>query len=300
MPIPRENPVEWTFWVWAEMFIAGVAAGAYLTAAILELTGRGGSRAARTAHLIAFPLISLGALLLVIDLNRPERFHHMLFQNNRFPLPAFKPWSPISFGTWILGAFAAVTFVSFVDALLAVTRRRLGGWGLSFVHGGPLGVALAVAGGLLAIGVGSYSGLLLQASNFPGWRDTAFLGGEYVATAAITGVAAILFLRPLVPGPELAEDREDVLRLGTYLWTLSVLWLVGSVAFLVLTGPPLRFFFHGLWLWLFLIGSILLALPLIATRRPQYGFPALPAIAALVLVGGLLIRIALVMGPQEL
>lgn len=299
MPIPRENAVDWTFWVWLEMFLAGIAAGAYLTAAILELTGRGGSRAARTAHLIAFPLIAVSALILIIDLRLPDRFHHMVVQNNRFPLPMFKPWSPISFGTWIIGAFAAVSFVSFVDALLAVTRRRVGRWGLSsFIHGGPLGVVLAAIGGILAIGVGSYSGLLLQATNFPGWRDTGWLGAEYVATAALTGVAAVILLRPVL-ARAVVDDTVDVVQLTTYMWTLAVLWIVTTAIFLVTSAAGLRFFFHGAWTAFFVAGAILLALPVVLAIRRRYA-ALVPLVAALVLVGGLFLRIALVMGPQEL
>lgn len=299
MPIPRENPVEWTFWIYTEMFVAGVAAGAYLTAAVLELVGRGRSRAARAGHLLAFPLVLLGALLLTIDLNQPLRFWHMVFQNNQLPLPILKPWSPISFGTWIVSGFAAVSFVSFVDALLHVRAWRGKRTEPPAIHGGPLGLVLAGVGGLLAVGLGSYSGLLLQATSFPGWRDTALLGGEYMATAALTGVAAIVLLRPLVPGPDLPEDRADAMRLATFMWALAVLWVAGSIGFVVFSFSALRFFFHGVWLWLFAIGAVLLALPVILTLRPRFT-PFVPLVAGLVLVGGLLIRMALVMGPQTL
>ena len=94
----RANPVHWTWLVYLEMFLAGVAGGAYVAAAMLELSGRGRSAAARTGHLIAFPLVLLATLLLIVDLSRPERFWHMVLMNERL-LPILKPWTPISLGT---------------------------------------------------------------------------------------------------------------------------------------------------------------------------------------------------------
>src|SRR5204863_1345440 len=97
----RANPVNWGWLVYLEMFLGGVAGGAYVAATILELSGRGRSAAARTAHLIAFPLMALGALLLIVDLQRPERFWHMVVMNERL-FPMLKPWSPISLGVWLV------------------------------------------------------------------------------------------------------------------------------------------------------------------------------------------------------
>lgn len=300
MPIPRENAVEWTFWVWVEMFLAGIAAGAYLAAALLEFAGRGRSRSARIAHLLAWPLITVSALLLIIDLNQPLRFHHMLIGNNTL-LPILKIWSPISFGTWIVGAFGFVAFISFLDAVFDRTGLRFGRWGRGLtLHSGPIGLALAAVGGLLAIGVGSYSGLLLQATSFPGWRDTAMLGAEYMATAALTGVAAILLLRPLLGarhGADIGEDAVDLAQLSTYMWLLAGLWLVVTIVFVATSLSGIQFFLHGAWTAFFVVGAILLILPLALAVRPRT-MAVLPVVAGLVLVGGLFMRIALVMGPQ--
>src|SRR3954467_11981183 len=109
MLLDRANEVGWTWLVYLEMFVAGVAAGAYVAATILELSGRGRSPAARTAHLIAFPLMAVAGLLLVFDLERPLRFWHMVVQSERF-LPMLKPWSPMSMGSWLLLLFSGVAF----------------------------------------------------------------------------------------------------------------------------------------------------------------------------------------------
>ena len=80
----RANSVEWTWLVYLEMFVAGVAARGYATGALLEVNGRGKSPVARTAHLLAFPLIVVAGLLLTVDLQRPERFWRMVIASEVF------------------------------------------------------------------------------------------------------------------------------------------------------------------------------------------------------------------------
>src|SRR5687768_16742448 len=127
MLMERVNDPHWTWLVYLEMLIAGITAGAFVAAAILELSGRGRSPAARTAHLIPFPLMVLASPLLIFDLNRPERFWHMVVMSER-GLPMLKPWSVMSMGTWLVMLFTGVCLISFLDALIA--RRAFGilGW----------------------------------------------------------------------------------------------------------------------------------------------------------------------------
>ena len=99
--IDRVNHVDWGALVYLEMFVAGIAAGAYATAAILELFGRGRSPIARAAHLLTFPLMAIAGLLLIVDLSRPERFWHMMVQSKTL-FPMLKPWSPMSLGSWLV------------------------------------------------------------------------------------------------------------------------------------------------------------------------------------------------------
>ena len=98
-------------------FLGGIAAGAYVMAALADLFGDAEDRrGVRVAYYIAFPLVSVCGLLLTIDLGRPERFWHMLIQSNT-GWPMFKWWSPMSAGSWALTAFGAFSFASFVGVL---------------------------------------------------------------------------------------------------------------------------------------------------------------------------------------
>lgn len=292
----RANPFNWTWLVYLEMFAAGVAGGAYVAGAILELSGRGRSAAARTAHLIAFPLMALGALLLIVDLQRPERFWHMALMNERF-FPMFKPWSPMSLGTWLLILFAGFAFVSFVDALIGRRLFSIGGWRYDrTLHGTPLGLAWSLVGGLLGLAVGIYSGVLLTVGNVPGWGNTWMIPAVWVSTALITGVAAVVLVQAL-----LGDADADMVSLSqTNAWLIAW-WLVNVVVFLLtLAGGGGAIFLTGIPL-LTILAAIVLAgiVPLVMhALRPIGSKDTLAFAAALVLVGGFLMRVGIVMGPQ--
>ncbi|HYU18408.1 MAG TPA: NrfD/PsrC family molybdoenzyme membrane anchor subunit [Chloroflexota bacterium] len=297
--IPRENLTHWDALVYVEMFLAGVAAGAYMTAAILELVGRGRSSVARTAHLIAFPLMLVCGLLLTVDLGRPERFWHMIVQS-KTSLPMFKLWSPMSMGSWLVLVFPAFAFVSFLDALIAGRLFRIGGWRAeSTLHGSPAGRIWAVIGGLLAFAVGSYSGILLSATNFPGWGDSAVLGALFVVTAVATGLGALL-LGEAIRGQTSHPDIGDLARASV----MVILWqLILIVVFVATLGPAgVRVFLAGSAL-VAIVGAALLGglLPLLLLRfGAAAARPSMAALAGvLVLVGGFLLRYAVVIGPQQ-
>src|SRR6266516_5462852 len=73
---------DWSWVIVLYFFIGGIAAGAYFSAALMELVGEPQDLAAvRVAHLIAFPLAAICGLLLIADLGRSERFWHMIVQS---------------------------------------------------------------------------------------------------------------------------------------------------------------------------------------------------------------------------
>src|SRR5438067_2488467 len=78
----------------------------------------GGGRhraAARLGYLIAFPAVVVCGVLLTLDLQRPERFWHMLIQSATWR-PMFKAYSPMSVGAWALLAFGFFSLLSFLAA----------------------------------------------------------------------------------------------------------------------------------------------------------------------------------------
>jgi formate-dependent nitrite reductase membrane component NrfD len=187
------NP-HWGEYIIAYFFLGGIAAGSYAMASLAALFGdETDRRATRVADYLAFPLVCVCGLLLVVDLGRPERFWHMMIASETFR-PMFKWWSPMSIGSWGLSAFGGFSFVSFLGVL--VEDRWIGGQALSERvarwRRSLFGKLFAIGGAGAAFFLGSYTGELLSATNQPMWSNTTWLGALFLASAASTGMAAMI------------------------------------------------------------------------------------------------------------
>ncbi|HEY7062412.1 MAG TPA: NrfD/PsrC family molybdoenzyme membrane anchor subunit [Chloroflexota bacterium] len=184
-----------------------------------------------------------------------------------------------------------------------MARRRLTLWGWRAErtpHASPLGLVWSLSGAVLAFFLGSYSGVLLNVTSFPGWSHSIMIGAMFVATALVTGMAAVLLIEALRRQTDWGDlagvERAIVVLVG---WQLLLV-----LAFIVTLGRAgLPVFFTGGSLVAILIAIVLgIIVPLIlgapiANPRIHTGRVAL--FAALILVGGLLLRAAVVMGPQN-
>jgi formate-dependent nitrite reductase membrane component NrfD len=280
-------------------FLGGIAAGAYVMAALADLFGDAEDRrGVRGAYYIAFPLVNVCGLLLVVDLNRPERFWHMLIQSQTWR-PMFKWWSPISAGSWALSAFGAFSFASFIGVLVA------DGWFGRVRHAeladrlrtGWTGRLFALGGAVSAFFLGSYTGVLLGASNQPIWADTTWIGALFLASAASTGVAAMILLiryRFRDVGEPVVHRLEwlDNWAIGLEVALLGVLtWSLGSLA-----GDA-----FGRWPGVLVPAFVLpvgLLLPLALKWWDRTRWATLAAV--LVLAGGFALRLAMVGIPPTL
>ena len=156
----------WTWEVPLYFWFGGIAAGSSFVALACDLDGD--HRSAAVARKVALGAFVPCPPLLIADLGRPERFHHML------RIVKFR--SPLSMGVWALTLFGNLAGASVAADLLG--RRRLAR---------ALGGANAVVSGYL----GSYAGVLLASTAVPVWaRSRLFLGPIFVSTATATGAAA--------------------------------------------------------------------------------------------------------------
>src|SRR2546429_4307658 len=100
-PVVR-RPV-WTWEVPAYFWLGGMAAGAYVTAALAQNFGSADDRrVAAGGYYVAATALVPCAPLLIADLGRPDRFYHML--------RIFKPLSPMNLGAWTLTALTPIAF----------------------------------------------------------------------------------------------------------------------------------------------------------------------------------------------
>lgn len=188
---PVLKPPVWEWKVPAYLFTGGLAAGTSLLAAGADLTGRPAlRRVGRTGSLAA---LLASVYLLVADLGRPARFHHML--------RVAKPTSPMSVGTWILSAFGpGMGVAALAEVLPGPVRRSLPGK-LLRATARPAGLASAV----IAPAVASYTAVLLSQTAVPAWHEAhPHLPFVFTGSAAASSGG---FAMALVPVEEAGPAR---------------------------------------------------------------------------------------------
>ena len=280
-------------------FLGGIAAGAYVMAALADLYGDQEDRSGvRVAYYIAFPLVSVCGLLLTVDLGRPERFWHMLIQSNTL-WPMFKWWSPMSVGSWGLSAFSFFSFASFVGVLAE------DGW-LGFSRFSPLAARLrtgwtgrlfALGGSLSAFFLGSYTGVLLEASNQPVWSNTTWIGALFLASSASTGIAVMVLLDRWLKLDIKEPVIERLEKLDSWAIALELVMLVIMALSLGRLSRPAFGAWPGLLIPVFVVPAGLI-FPLLIKR---WGGTAAAAMASIfVLLGGFALRAAVVGMPPPL
>ena len=287
-------PPDWGWLIVLYFFFGGLAGGCYFLAALIDLFGAPQDRPlARLGYYIAFPCVVLSALLLTVDLQRPLRFWHMLVESNTF-LPMFKFWSPMSVGSWALLIFGIFSFLSFLAALTEDNRLD---WPQARVCRPPgvLGSMMAAVGGLFAFFVAGYTGVLLAVTNRPIWSDTPLLGMLFIVSAASISAALMILLAhgyrwksPAV----LALHRLDA-------WVVALEFLV-LISLMISLGPVFRVWLNAWGLLLFL-GVIIVGMlfPLaLYWRRDWLGKRNATTAAALVLIGGFILRLVIVFSAQ--
>ncbi len=238
----------------ADFALSAVGAGALWVAAAARLFA-GDSSLWPAATVLGFPSIALALGILVYDLGRPRRFHYMVM--------AMNPTSPMSWGVYILSAYAIVAFAALLGPSLRWTA-----WAL-----------LALAPAVLA-----YKGLLLSATAVPFWRRGRLLGPLLLGAGVMLGASALALVDPRSP------------RLGPVLVAAGLLQATMVVAVWLGAGAErtvLRGVHAGLW-WLggAAAGGVLPALGILGGLDVR-------ACAVLALAGGVALRYALLRAPVE-
>jgi protein NrfD len=181
-PAPFENWV-----VGGYIFLAGLSGAAAMIAALLD-TSRGASAgpAVRRGRYLSLLAPTIGATLLVWDLNTPNRFYNML--------RIAKRTSPMSIGSWILVGFSAFAGIS---ALAQFVSDRIPGLGWLRRAARVTQVPTAVAGA----GLSTYTASLLSATSTPLWAAAPRAMAVRFGSSSIAAGASALSLgepsRPL-------------------------------------------------------------------------------------------------------
>lgn len=289
----------WTWWIILYFFIGGIAGGSFFIASMLYLFGRPADRPlVRLGYYVAFVGAVLSGLILIVDLGKPLRFWHMMFENHTGRL-MFKGWSPMSVGVWGLLLFGIFAFLA---ALGAATEERRFRWEPAGNLARGVGATIvAVIGGIMGFFLAGYTGVLLSVTNRPVWADTNWLGILFLLSAASTAAAALMLLarrRSLEP-----VDALTVGKLAAFDKWVLVLELIVLVIFLATLGGAFRVFLSwwGVALLLLVIGAGIL-LPLAMgmgwVRRGWGSWDVPVTAAALVLFGGFMLRLVTILSSS--
>jgi protein NrfD len=291
---------EWSWWIILYFYFGGIAAGSYFIGTLIDLVGVERDRPiAKLAYYIAAPLVALCGIALILDLTRPERFWHMLIQSNT-GLPMFKYWSPMSVGAWALLLFGGFASASFVGALAEDGRfglRRFSGVA-SYLHRGLVGTIFQVLGCLFGFFIASYTGALLTASNQPFWSDSPLIGGLFLASAASTGIATLLLVLSLRRGVP-SDSVENLERTDRWAMLLELVLLIAFVASLGSLAPAFVGSIYGILLIVVTLALGVIVPLVLSWRTHPFGARSTVIAAVQVLIGGLVLRYAIVMAGQQ-
>ncbi|MDQ6917732.1 MAG: polysulfide reductase NrfD [Candidatus Dormibacteraeota bacterium] len=286
------KPPEWTWLILAYFFLAGLSGGTYALGTMLRLFGRSADLpAARFAFLVSLPLLVLCPVFLTLDLGRPTSFWRMLIDNANGTLN-FKYLSPMSVGAWGLLVFGIFSFISFVDALLAIRRRDSSGGLLA----GLLGSVVMIVGTVFGLYICAYTGVLLSVSNQPVWSDGWPLGGLFLASA-LSGSAALLLLAVRYR-TDLEASARGLTAADRYFVILEAGLIVVFLATVFLAGTAAKLFTPiGILLWLLVLAG--LAAPFLLHRGTAERGRLSPLAPLIVLAGVLALRAVVIFGAQS-
>jgi Polysulfide reductase len=198
----------WTWEIPTYFFTGGLAGASSVLASTAKLTGN--EKLSKTALYISAVADLVSPALLISDLGRPERFHHML--------RVVKVTSPMSLGSWVLlvsgGASNTAALLELLGRLKPVKLLAE--------------AVSALSGPLLA----TYTGVLVADTAVPVWhdgrRELPWIFGASAAASA--GAASCLFVPPEDAGPARRLAVAGVLAEGALMQLMELrLGEVGEV-----------------------------------------------------------------------
>jgi formate-dependent nitrite reductase membrane component NrfD len=294
--LPVIHGPHWNWLVVAYFYLGGIAGVSYALASIAELLGGPENRRiARTGRYLALATLLPCPPLLILDLGRPERFHHML--------RVLKIRSPLSVGTWTLLGFSG--FAGLSAFAQAATDGLLGREGFSARLGRALPAkAIGAVGIAPAFFLSGYTGTLLGATAVPLWaRNALLLGPLFVASSLSNATSALTLLLVAQPGAthetfarlEGLETIAQLAELGLLLVAQARLGpIIGRPLLGGRLGATYRFGVFGAGIG----GPLALRLlNRLRGRRPARADSTLAAILAL--VGGLLFRYVILYAGRQ-
>lgn len=265
------------FWKWEialYFFFEGVSAGAYILCTMASLRDkRRFAGLIRGGRFLSFSTMVLCPPLLIIDLGRPERFHHML--------RIWKKTSPMNHGAWALSGYGMVASLL---ALLAVPARWFGHewWydAMKFAQRWVPERVIGVLGLPFAWTMVCYPGVLLATTANPVWSRSHFLGPLFASSSMSSGAAALTLLNYG------SKDHGLHKTLGTFEDVATAAEAVAMVSYLAGSRRAARPLWKGKQSVLFSVGAIGLGIVAPAILRRSRSKVVRDGLAPLLTIAG--------------
>ncbi|GAC1629327.1 MAG: hypothetical protein NVS4B9_21100 [Ktedonobacteraceae bacterium] len=287
--LPLVKKAHWGWEIILYFFLGGIAGGSYLVATLANFFGLERDKPlVRAGRYLSFVCILASPILLIMDLGRPERFHHML--------RVLKFRSAMSLGTWGLSSFGLFCGLT---AAHQMAKDGLLNW---FPPIARLMKALPVKvieplGAFFGLFVASYTGVLLSSTAVPIWgRAKHLLGPLFLTSGLSTGLSAL----SLILSFGRSKGQQDTLERLDQAEMIAEATELGLIGALIPTlGPLAKPLFQGKTGTLFTMGTIGggLLLPLLlklgwrVSRKPTSRSLTVST-SLLVLIGGMILRTA--------
>jgi formate-dependent nitrite reductase membrane component NrfD len=198
----------WTWEIPCYFFTGGLSGAS----SVLSLSAKlfGNEELSRKALYIGAVGDAISPLLLISDLGRPERFHHML--------RVFKVTSPMNVGSWVLLVNGGASNTAAVLELLGILK--------------PIKLLAEFVAALFGPPLATYTGVLVADTAIPVWhnarQELPWIFGASAAASA--GAAATMFLDPSEAGPARRLAVAAVATEGALMQTMELrLGEVGEV-----------------------------------------------------------------------
>ncbi len=284
--VPPIKAPHWGWLIISYFFTGGLAGASFAIAALADLFSKD-KGLARAGRYLSLAMLVVSPILLVLDLGRPDRAHHMF--------RIIKLRSPMSQGSWALlllgmiaGPLALMQFVADVTRrnVFVTSRRVLGVIGLP--------VSLFVSG---------YTGILVSATNVPIWARNYMLWGPAFVSSAFSTSLATLTVLLRISGSEQRETADALRRAETVSLIAEIGIIAASLVRLGKLREPLTSGRWGRLFWPGVMGAgmaLPLGLHLGASRTHHQSSVGRRLFGALLaLVGGFLFRAVVVFAGKD-
>jgi len=318
--------ISWGFYIILFVFFIGISHAGTLISAILRVVkAQWRTPVTRMAEFITVVALSVGALMPIIDLGRPDRVPNLLLFG-RWQSPIL--WDLLSITTYITGSIIYLYLPLIPD--LALCRDRLGSeassWKRSFYRIASVGWQgtprqkkyLSIAMGCMmvliipvAVSVHTVVSWIFAMTVREPWDSTVF-GAYFVAGAIFSGIAAIIVVMAILRKAFRLQayiTEKHFINLGYMMGGFTLIMMYFNISEYVVTGYKMvgetsfhftQIFVHEYapFFWFYAIGGMVIPGLIILFPRTRT-FTGVLIAAGFVLVGMWMERFIIVIAGQR-